>query len=305
MCSTLFACNNQDEIAIKDESDDMVTVSLNLGGELNVSESPLTRAFDSSKDLCGIEVYKGTSRFAWGLFDDFSNVKINLLKGHKYKFVCLLVKDGQNILYSDRYNNYGHYYYPYYELANNVFEYTNSSSFSLQSGYYRLKNGNGYVNYDYPIADSYYAELADYTPEVDGTINLELKHVVFGLQYKVTGITDGSVAVTIKNAKQIFVSKSNIASDFVSDEQIITFYDRQSAWQYADNYTENLTLGVKWTRENGIVQDLGTTEVQVKRNVMNILHIKLGASDGSATIGIKTEDDSSMKAESANVTLGS
>lgn len=41
----------------------------------------------------------------------------------------------------------------------------------------------------------------------------------------------------------------------------------------------------------------------VKRNKMNVVNIQLGANDGSASIGITTEDDSSMDSENLEFSL--
>ena len=89
----------------------------------------------------------------------------------------------------------------------------------------------------------------------------------------------------------------------MGDPQVFSFQDLYSAWQYADNYTENVTISIQWKRSIGITQDLGSKTIQVKRNQMNIVHVKLGASDGSARIGIETESDNNMPTEQVTVTL--
>lgn len=286
------------------------TVSLKLGGEVTTSESPLARAETESTDLYGVQVYRketgkaySYSTFAYGLFDNVNDMKINLFEGSTYKFVVLLVKDGKNIVTSDAWKAYGHPFSRYADTntgAANV-ECTNNFSFGTHYSYkfyQELKYGLNYLE-----GDSYYGETVDYTPSVDGTVNIDLKHTVFGLQYEVSGITDGTVSVTIKNDTRTFFSKSDITADYISEEKIIAFYDTYSAWQYADNYTENLTVGLSWTRGIGVVQDLKSKTIQVKRNVMNVVRIQLGANDGSATFGITTEDDTSMETESVDIPL--
>lgn len=303
---TFSACGSDETIVGQEEPEKELkeyTVSLKLGGEITTSEAPLARAETESTDLYGVQVSRkkdGESsykKFAYGLFDNVSDMKINLLEGSVYEFVIALVKDGKSFFSKDS-DGYGQ---PFHKqstslkvegtVLNNYFEY--STSWKMAS------LGNGY----YYEADWYYGETKDYTPSVNGTVEIDLKHTVFGLQYEVSGITDGTVSVTIKNDKRTFFTESGITADYTSEEKIIAFYDVYNAWQYADNYTENLSVTVNWRRGIGVVQDLGTKTIQVKRNVMNIVRIQLGSNDGNAAFGITTEDDSSMTEESVDVPL--
>ena len=88
-----------------------------------------------------------------------------------------------------------------------------------------------------------------------------------------------------------------------SDGQVFAFNDIYNAWLYADNYTENLTVSIQWTRGIGITQDLGSKVIQVKRGQMNIVHITLGASDNSASIGIEVEAENTMTQEDVSIPL--
>jgi len=268
----------------------------------------LARAETESTDLYGIQVYRKESGkdtynyFAYGLFDNVNDMKINLLEGSAYKFVVLLVKDAKNKISTESYSSYGNPFMhgnPYY--SNNT---SMDNTFNINSSYHFETLKKGYMNStEYPEADWYYGETEEYTPSVDGTVNIDLKHTVFGLQYEVSGITDGTVSITIKNGTRTFFTKSDITTDYTSEEKIIAFYDTYSAWQYADNYTENLSVAVDWTRGIGVLQPLGTKDIQVKRNMMNVVRIQLGSNDGSATFGITTEDDTTMTEESVDAPL--
>ena len=308
-----FSACGSDEIIVGQEEPEKelkeYTVSLKMVGEVTTSESPLARAETESTDLYGVQVYRkesgstSYSYFAYGLFDNVSDMKINLLEGSAYKFVVLLIKKGKNIVTNDN----GSYGGPFLRYAG-----TNSGTATVEctnyfiygtTFYYSFYGGGLSTGLSYSEGDTYYGEVYDYTPSVNGTVKIGLKHTVFGLQYAVTGITDGTVSVTIKKDNHDFFKKTDIAADYTSEEKIISFYDVYNAWQYADNYTENLTVSLSWTRGIGMVQDLGTKTIQVKRNVMNVVRIQLGANDGSATFGITTEDDTSMGTESVDIPL--
>ena len=53
-----------------------------------------------------------------------------------------------------------------------------------------------------------------------------------------------------------------------------SFNNIVDAWTY-DDYTENLTVSMKWMRGVGIEQDLGSQVIQVKRNALNTITIAL------------------------------
>lgn len=312
------ACGNEEVIGSGKEPEKELkeyTISLKMGGEVTASDSPLARAETESNDLYGVQVYSDKTDygyFAYGLFDNVSDMKINLLEGSTYKFVVLLVKDGKNkVKYYE--NTYGSgYKEPFrYSIRHNYSNVSTNNNKELSNSfevvdykYFDADMQKGYMDGTYyPEANWYYGELSNYTPEINGTVEIDLKQTVFGLQYEVTGITDGTVSVTIQNDKRTFFENSSIAEDYTSEEKIIAFYDVYNAWKYANNYTENLTVSVSWKRGVGVVQDLGSKTIQVKRNVMNVVRVKLGATDGNATFGITTEDDSEMKKESVDIAL--
>ena len=314
----LFACGGNETINGNEEPKvepqlKEYTVSLKMGGEVTTSESPLARTETESDDLYGVQVYKKINGngsydyFAYGLFDNVGDININLLEGSTYKFEVVLVKKGKDLIHEPE----NGFRYPFYRVSGssvvvNNFYYSSSSYYKDNALHYGMISVSKYSSEDvkYPEADWYYGELENYTPTVNGTVEIDLKHTVFGLQYEVTGITDGTVSVFIRNNERSFFSNSSITEDYTSEEKIIAFYDTYSAWQYADNYTENLTVKVVWTRGVGVVEDKGSKTIQVKRNVMNVVRIKMSADDGSATFGITTEDDSSMMGETVDVPLG-
>ena len=316
------SCSKNDEgnTELTPESSEMVTVSLALGGEVITSEQPLSRAEEtSSTDLYGVQVYEEGKKYAYGLFDNIGDMKINLTRDKAYKFVVTLVKDGKNKVNYDYYlssSNYKCYGYSYPFLQNSYFEtdITNSFEYSdfnrfegLGSGYTVMAVGGSSY---YPETDRFYGELSGYIPTVNGTANIELKRTAFGLRYEIENLTDGSISLNVSKTftddndeiTETFIDETGI-TESETEGRIFTFKDVYSCWQLADDYSESVTVSISWLRGIGVTVPLGSVNVQVKRNVMNVLKINLAASDGDATIGITTEDDSSMTGEGVEVPL--
>lgn len=126
--------------------------------------------------------------------------------------------------------------------------------------------------------DRYYGEISPFTAssESNKTILFDMKHLVYGIQCNVTGVSDGTASITIINGNTVLLAKSGISSDYHSEELMFAFSDMHGAWEYADNYTENVTVSMTWLRGVGVLQDLGSQVIQVKRNCKNVISVSLG-----------------------------
>ena len=278
LVATLCSCSKEDTPI--QEEDKFYTVSLKFNGDITTADSPLTRG-TSTDDLYGLMVWQNGSFFGGGLYDNVEDMKVRLQSSKKYMFVVTAVKNGKNVLYDNGYNA------PFgYRLSNTL---NGDSGYysSFESGRSKMKDQN---YYDYPETDRFYGEVDNYIPIENGVVNIDLKRTAFGLQYKVSGVSDGTVTITIGNEDETFFTKS-ITADYTSEEKVITFKDVYSAWQYAHNYTEKVTVSASWARGIGITQNLGSKEVVVKRNRMNIIHIKLATDESGNNLGIDVESD--------------
>ena len=280
---TLPGCTKEHSPEVNSDGE-MVLVHLKLGGEIDVDETPLTRAF-TSDDLIGVQVYQGSDYYAYGLFDDVSKMKIYLHSGKTYKFVCSVVKNGKSIIYPNSYGYHGPFICSdgYGTALNNAFKYAIRYSFN------HLANGE-IENKSYGKADRFYGEVSGFTPSNESSLSIPMKRVSFGVSISVSGITDGNVTVTIKNNVQTFHTNSNITQDTEYGTTTWSFNDLKSAWQYADNYAENFTVGVVWNRGVGVTQDLGTKTVQFKRNAVNHVKINLSSSTKASGVAVSLEE---------------
>jgi hypothetical protein len=150
--------------------------------------------------------------------------------------------------------------------------------------------------------DRFYGEINDYTPTVDGVVNLDLKRVSFGIKVKVSNIIDGNVTVKCYNSSRTFINETGLTSDYETVGKIFAMQDIYSAWQYASSYIENITLEVIWNRGVGVTQSWKKT-IQMKRNAMNVIRIKLGAGDNDNGVGI-TPEQGEMGNEEEDIPLG-
>ena len=204
---------------------------------------------------------------------------------------------------------YSNHFFQYYKNSTSTEMQTASirsdSSYEKKKGYFELDQlGVGSLNgVDYPTCvDWFYGEKGEYVPQGEfGQMDIPLKRTGFKLKYELSGVTDGQVTVKINNGTRTFIETTTTTESYSSDTQFIAFKDAYSAWKYADNYTENMDVTVTWVRGIGITQNLGTKTVQIKRNCLNNIKIKLGSDDRGAGVSLNAEAESSMGSAENNI----
>ena len=306
-------------------------MTFNILGDISVSEDDLTRSTPSTNDLYAIQVYKGNERFASGIFDDMSLAKLNLKTGSTYSVRICMIRDAKTYLGEDfsltnnglSSSSYHSFYWPGtngdgvdYNMTNRFFynsngytlyyDSTTATSYSTyyNSGFELTSIRKALINNTYypTCTDWFYGEVNGYVPDGEtGTMDVVLKRTGFKLKYELDGVTDGEVTVKVYNSTRTFINNTTNTTSYESEEQFIAFYDTYSAWQYADNYTENMTVAVTWKRSIGVTQDLGTKTIQVKRNCLNNIRITLGSDDKSAGVSLETEAEDAMGSNSSTI----
>lgn len=194
------------------------------------------------------------------------------------------------------YNNNGRIIYYTTSSSTSPTDYSNNNFSSMLLNNIRLGKLN---DVSYPsCADWFYGDVYNYTPTGEfGIIDVPLKRTGFKLKYELSGVTDGQVTVKVYNPTRTFIDNTTTTATYESDTQFIAFSDIYSAWKYAENYTENMTVAVTWERGIGITQDLGSKVIQIKRNCLNNIRITLGNDDRGAGVSITSESDGMGTAE--------
>lgn len=323
LATTLLGCSKE-ENGIDDNK--LYDISLRFNGEISTSESPLMRG-EATNDLYGVNVYKDDKYYAYGLFDNVDAIRIYLPAGSTYKFEATIVKDEKNIIRRRGWSDGSYEYYAPFTIADTYYNDSESimcenefksCRYDSYTSHYEYLNGlkfgktavytdadkTKYKITSYPQTDRFYGELDKFTPSADATVDIDMKRTAFGLQYQVNGVSDGTVSIKIKNDSETFVDNTSITSDYTSQELIYTFSDVYSAWKYSDNYTENVTVSASWLRGIGITQDLGSKVIQIKRNRMNIVRIKLATDESGNSVGIEVESETPMTNENITIPLG-
>lgn len=299
------ACNN---VAIENPEPEFYTVKLGWTGEiLDVSYEPMaTRT--ATDDLYGIQVYSKPTTgddtswvpYAYGLFDDPSNIIITLNGAFKYKFVVTMVKDGKNRVYKHINEEY---WSPFRKTLDNKFYYDSTSQMYLGSGWtYLVVEDNDLEDYNRPNIERFYGELSDYIPGGNSNIKIDMKRASFGAKFVAGGklAVDGKLEIQIEGAPKMELTLTD-GADEISD--IFTFDNVYGAWA-KDDYTEDVNISLNWNRKDGTVQPLGTHTITFKRNTTTIVEVNINKDGNDEGVDLDIPDsETGAMANGAEVTI--
>lgn len=286
-------------------------VSLGFSGEItDITEMPLSRAV--TNDLYGIQVYfKPTNSnenykpYAYGLFDDKSNMNIKLLEGYKYKIASTMIVNGKNIIFQDFEEKYSTH--PFVLSSIEGTEYTGiTNAFVTNLSYYfhYLASGGAglkdYKTYYRANTDRYYGEYLDYTPTENGSISVNMKRVVFGAKFVTEGLTEGKIKIKIEEAPEIYITYG----ESTEVEDIFTFanpsYSHDSKWTQ-DNYSETIPVSISWEKSDGAVIPLVSQDITFKRNIKTTITVKV--KDNSINNGVDISNENNPMVNGDNIVI--
>lgn len=288
-----FSCGKEEDDFSGTVSDgDEIFLAISAGGEfINIDESPLTKAGEPAqhRGVLGIQIYSAPvsageeavyTPYAYGVFDDWTQLGFTAKKEHKYKIEATMIAKAPDKLYLED----GAFREPLDKAVNNAFVYSESDKLqSLHLAPARLKNGE---KYNIPDIDRYYGIKSDIKPEVSANVSLFLKRVVFGIQYVVSGLTQGRIVCELTNAPADTIKVEDNAH-----RNIYTVGNITNAWGYneAENkYTETHHLKVSWLKEDGTAKILAEQEVDFKRKTQT--NVRMTIREATGTVDVVLED---------------
>ena len=306
LCAVLFGATSCESVenlgeAPETPSAEYYTVSLGFEGDIEVGYEPLRGA--ENNDLYGINVYTAPANaegkiswtnYAYGLFDDPSNIKIDLLVGYQYKFVASMFKDGKEKVYN--YN--GGYGNPFmaagaYTPISTSFNYGLSNMSGLGNGYtYLAKDAKSYYR---PNIERYYGELEGYTPSYNGKATIELGRTSYGVKFIAQGQSAGVGALEIQMTESPLVKYNLAESNEYFD--IYTFWHVRDAWLKSD-YTEEVSVNINYIREDETVVPLGSHTLTFKRDKITTVTINIGYGGAENGIGLNVAWGDEMEEDS-------
>ncbi len=316
----MIACS-KDNAPAPQEEPEFYTVQLGWGGEIvDIAYEPLdTRA--ATDDLYGIQVYSKPNNnstatswepYAYGVFDDPTDISIDLASGNKYKFVATMVVDGKErigstdvIIEESEVRYYAEPFRVYYnEIGTFDYDYKGKLHESIldnSTASLNYEDGKSFGLYDTPNLDRYFGGEEDFVPSSSNTdITITMKRVSFGAKFIAEGALakSGTLEIQIQSAPKMSLTLTE-GEDSISD--IFTFfgegYGNELPACTRDDYSELMSVSFKWIRPDGTELQIGTFPITFKRNTTTVVTIKMenDVVEGDQTGGVGFSIASSEK----------
>ena len=309
------------------------TVKLACAGELEVNHDPLK---SSSDDLYGIQVYyapvSGGSyqKYAYGLFDDVSDVSLELIADYKYKFVVDMIVNGKNVVYSSNMNEledeeillgYGKPFQTLMSSTNsgymltpisNDFIITSTDYFPYLGEEIQLLDGESYEN---PKGvDAYYGELSDYVPEEEGaTIAIHMKHMIFGLKvvadnFLTQGVVEGIFAESISSTSGYYQDKFTLTPPSATVYEATYAYTRRDQWypyQVQNDAYRNMSIKFSWIKDENTTLKLDEQNIKMIRMKQTVVNVTFYEDESAGNTKVSMVfDDLEMSENETSYTFG-
>lgn len=281
-------------------------VSFDIGGELNVTETPLTRA--AEKNLYGIAVSMLVKKdagntftpepYAYGIFDDegVKTLKLNLIDGYKYRVSGTAVINGQDSLRRES----GGYGKPFTtDLEGNTFgEITNKFVVAKQADntvkfLYHLDDATFGSKYQENLSRSFSQRYHGAIDELDITGNsvntLELYRRFFAVKISSNGLDDDQkLTFQIEDSPLIEITKQKLTSELV----YVSLRSMTDKIEPGIILTENIGVKALLHEEAAAPKTIVDYNMVFKRNYLHEIELfdidNLGQ-DSGITIHIETE----------------
>lgn len=278
LCVNFTSCSTDENAVLQEPK--KITVSLGFEGEFQVTESPLSRTTNNDLYYVKASAKNGSQtspRYIYGLFDDVSDMNIELIENNTYYMSALIVKDGKTKLL----NTDGIYNSPFNNISlNKTFTYSDSSTDTGSLTNVLLADGNAY---GIPNIDAYLNSSSnEYTAQEGEDITINMARNSFGAKFIAEKLTDGTLKVSLKaegvsgDAGKTFYSptfeltQSNLFTDQIFLMPQITTSTTQNPQVYA-----NLSVICTWVKSNGDEVNLGSPVITFERNKKTTIKIKV------------------------------
>ncbi len=316
-----FAACEQVEPNLPDELPEIYTVKLNCAGEISVTQQPLSRFAPDNNDLYAVQVYYKPNSggaykyYAYGLFDDVSELTVELLADYQYRFAIDMIDEAKNIVYCDsvlidttHYLGYGKPFKAYngYNASSNLSitklmnELVYSEDYHFEnigglkattSGSSSIEFKDGTSHYDPKGLDRYYGLVTDYVPSAEGeTISIFMKRIVYGLKV-VAGDFLKEGTLTVEN-RDYDSDNFTLTPDNKVYEAVYA-YSQPYSWYQSQNPSATRTLKFTWTKADGTSVSLEPQYPNFNRLKQTIINVEFYEDEttGATKLGLLYDED--------------
>ena len=277
----LSSCNKDDNPSIIEET---VDINFHLKEETSGMFLSMSKDNNEKQNLYGIDVLYADmdeTPYAYGLFDDLNLAKVKLLKGKKYLFRVMVVPNGKELCYDDRYGDYIDIFRRFCENSG----FGGSCPLTNEFYYHEVMH---FWRFNNPM-DSFYYEiytgyLTDYLAETDNTVDIEMKSMFGNISLEAKNIVSGKLEFQFISDCSFPITRSDYEYPTIytltPDQMDTNFIYTLRFWgngnrKMPDDYSFTSNYSVRWIDDNGKSTDLGIYPVNVQRGQKSSIKLDL------------------------------
>ncbi|MEI7504480.1 MAG: fibrobacter succinogenes major paralogous domain-containing protein [Paludibacter sp.] len=272
----LLSCNNENL-----SKGELINVLLNPSFITITADTDVPMRIKSNENaseqvIYAIQIYENDVPYYYGLFDDISKMQIALTTSNTYRFKLAAFKVGTGLGLKQEVATEGKYFYlPTKTLLENKFikgdvlKDINSAS--------SIKLNNSTVK-DYPEIDAFFCDKTLNVEKGLANIDFSLLRMGFGITYKVDGLTNGKLFVSIGNDTSLLTSSATtytaIRGYNVSSSDFVNIFNN------ANTNADSILVKAKWVADNGTVLNI-QGKFKFTRNYQKTINIQLNTTNSN------------------------
>lgn len=272
----LLSCNNENQ-----PKGELINVLLNPSFITITADTDVPMRIKSNENaseqvIYAIQVYENDVPYYYGLFDDISKMQIALTTSNTYRFKVAAFKVGTGLGLKQEIATEGKYFYlPTKTLLENKFikgdvlkDINSASSIKLSSTIVK----------DYPEIDAFFCDKTLNVEKGLANIDFSLLRMGFGVIYKVDGLTNGKLFVSIGNDTTTLTGSATTYSAIrgynVSSSDFVNIFNN------ANTYADSILVIAKWVSDNGTVLSI-QGKFKFTRNYQKTINIQLNTTNSN------------------------
>ncbi len=291
--SAFYSCKkSQDTVAPPpappSSSGETVKLTIRMGGDINVIETPMGRRKTSNEivaktpydsTIYGVDVRNGVTPYAQGVFNRLGTIVLEVPKNSTHTINVAAIKrgTGEGLFFGGISGGFLYYFKPFNRRILNEIEYADkayASPWTLDTSFMSAMSfmtvlvdlfTGAQEEYYYSETDSYFSSVTLTVGDTAVAVDIPLKRISFGVQYQFNNFSEGALLAEYGGLmKPQYFYPWNTSNTM--------HIQTANAFRFADDLSgEPIPLTLKWLKPDGDIVPLGAISFTPKRNSLTTI----------------------------------
>lgn len=143
------------------------------------------------------------------------------------------------------------------------------------------------------LASLWLKDFMDYQTYENGTVEIEMKRVSFGVRFIAENFTEGILNVQISEAPllSIIYPSTSVEGIFTFNNSLEFGHSPYGNIWMRDDYSETIPVVITWVKEDGNSMPVANRNITFKRNKLTTITVKINDAGVENGVNISTENE--------------